>query len=53
MNDKEQPDRWSDDGSIFWHFGKGWALTPSLRTVCIGTKEEYEKAKNEKESSVA
>ncbi len=36
-------DRWSEDGQIFFHFGKGYGLTPGLRTVCLGTEEEIKK----------
>ncbi len=36
-------DRWSEDGQIFFHYGKGYGLTKRLQTVCRGTEEEIKK----------
>ena len=33
---------WSENGLVFYHEGKAWALTKNLTTVCIGDKEEIE-----------
>jgi len=40
MNSKEPRDYWNDDDQIFCHYGKGYAITPTLKTVCIGTESE-------------
>lgn len=29
-------DGWSPTGQVFIHYGKGYCVTPDLRTVCIG-----------------
>jgi len=43
---KQQPqpkDQWSEDGQIFFHYGKGYSLTENLKTICLGSENDIEK----------
>jgi len=43
---KRQPepkDYWSEDGQIFFHYGKGYGLTENLRTICLGNENDIKK----------
>jgi len=44
VRDKELKDYWSECGQIFFHYGKGYGLTDSLQTVCLGKEEDILKA---------
>lgn len=43
MSEKETRDYWSDYGQIFFHYGKGYGLTPELKTICLGREEDIKK----------
>jgi len=34
------PKDWSDDGQVYFCDGNGYALTKTLKTICIGKKED-------------
>ena len=40
----EPIDHWSDCGQVFFHYGKGYALTEDLRSICLGREEDILKA---------
>lgn len=39
----EPKDHWSDCGQIFFHYGKGYGLTDSLETICLGDEDDIKK----------
>ena len=40
---KEARDYWSECGQIFFHHGKGYGLTETLETVCLGKEGDIKK----------
>ena len=40
---KEKPDYWSECDQIFFHYGKGYGLTPELKTICLGNEEDIKR----------
>lgn len=43
---KEHKDFWSEDGQVFFHYGKGYGLTKELRTICLGSEEDIKRYLN-------
>ena len=43
MSDKETRDCWSECEQIFFHYGKGYGLTETLETVCLGKEEDIKR----------
>ena len=43
MSNKEPKDYWSECGQIFFHYGKGYGLTDSLQTICLGNEDDIKK----------
>jgi len=43
MADKETKDYWSECGQIFFYSGKGYGLTDTPRTICLGSEEDIKK----------
>lgn len=43
MSNKESKDYWSKCGQIFFHYGKGYGLTDSLQTICLGNEDDIRK----------
>ncbi len=43
MNEKEPKATWSDCDQVFFTGGKGWGLTDSLQTICLGKEEDIKK----------
>ena len=40
MVEKEARDYRSECEQVFFHYGKGYGITPELRTICLGKKED-------------
>lgn len=38
----EKKDYWSNCGQVFFTGGKGYGLTPSLETICLGEQQDIE-----------
>lgn len=38
-----QKDYWSDCGQIFFHYGKGYGVTDTLQTICLGKEDDIKK----------
>ena len=51
MSEKPK-DYWSECEQIFFHHGKGYGLTETLETVCLGKEEDILKALETGELSV-
>ena len=43
MSDKELRDYWSDCGQVFFCGGKGFGLTDTLQTICLGNEDDIKK----------
>ena len=43
MSDKEPRDYRSECGQIFFHYGKGYGSTDTLRTICLGDEDDIKK----------
>ena len=43
MGDKELRDRWSECGQVSFHCGRGYGLTHSLQTICLGSEDDIQK----------
>ena len=43
MSNKEPKDYWSECGQVFFHYGKGYGLTDSLQTICLGNEDDIKK----------
>lgn len=43
MSDKEPKDYWSECNQIFFHYGKGYGLTDTLQTICLGNEDDIRK----------
>lgn len=43
MSEKEPKDYWSECGQIFFCYGKGYGLTDTLRTICLGNEDDIRK----------
>jgi len=39
---KEYRDHWSEDGQVYFCDGKGYGLTDTLQTICLGSEEDIE-----------
>ncbi len=46
MSEKDHKDYWSDDGQICFVDGKGYSLTPELRSICLGDEQDILNALN-------
>ena len=42
MSKRELRDHWSEDGQIFYTYGKGYGLNQKLETICLGLEEDIE-----------
>ena len=40
MSDKEIKDYWGDCGQVFFCGGKGFGLTDTLQTICLGNEDD-------------
>jgi len=40
MNEKVSKNYWSDDGQICFVDGKGYGLTPELKSICLGDEQD-------------
>ena len=40
MSEKETRDYWSVCGQIFFHCGRGYGVTDTLRTICLGCETD-------------
>jgi len=43
MSNKEPKDYRSECGQIFFHYGKGYGLTDTLQTICLGNEDDIKK----------
>jgi len=43
MSSKEPRDYRSECGQIFFHYGKGYGLTDTLQTICLGSEDDIRK----------
>ena len=43
MSVKEPKDWRSEDEQVFFHYGKGYGLTDTLQTICIGNEDDIKK----------
>ena len=46
MSEKDHKDYWSDDGQICFVDGKGYGLTPELKSICLGDEQDILNALN-------
>ena len=40
---KEYRNHWSEDGQVFFCDGKGFGLTNTLKTICLGSEEDIKR----------
>lgn len=40
--EKEQRDHWSEDGQVFYTYGKGYGLTDTLKSISLGSENDIE-----------
>ena len=43
MSDKAPKDFWSDCGQLFFCDGRGYGLTDTMRTICLGNEDDINK----------
>lgn len=44
---KRQPepkDSWSEDGQIFFHYGRGYGVRDNLQPICLGEEDDIKKS---------
>ncbi len=41
--EKEYKDYWSEDGQVFFHYGRGYGLIDALQTICLGKEDDIKK----------
>lgn len=42
IQEKRRRDHWSEDDQVFYTHGKGYGLTDTLQTICLGSEEDIE-----------